>query len=255
MATSYFDRGSDSETLLYYLKRLGLVVEYFPLYTKARLVRAAKEGHYDSKRSLVLKHSKELSRGVFVDVNGIRDFYGDEIAIYFEWMNFMLKFLLVPATFAIVVYIGNMAFYTNESSPLSACYSLMMTFWGVVFTVAWRRHCHGLNILWDDYVTENDTETLRKEFKGRLAINPVTDKPDTVFTFRERLPYYLFSALICIPCLGLCMLVIVCFLNMTGVIRPEHHEGFFDIPYLSNMANPGAIFDPESNLNMVVGGV
>jgi len=58
-----------------------------------------------------------------------------------------------------------------------------MTFWGVVFTVAWRRHCRGLNILWDDYVTENDTETLRKEFKGYIAINPVTDKPDTEFKF------------------------------------------------------------------------
>lgn len=190
---------------------------------------------------------------MFIDVEGIREFYGDEIAIYFEWMNFLLKFLLVPALFAILVYIGNMTLYTNESSPLSACYSLMMTFWGVAFTVCWRRHCHGLNVLWDDYVTENDTETLRKEFHGRLAINPVTDKPDNVFTFRERLPRYLVSATICIPCLVLCIFVIICFLNMTGVIRPEHHGGFFDIPSLSNMANPGAIFDPESNMNMLIG--
>jgi hypothetical protein len=231
------------------------VIEYFPLYTKGRIVRAVKEGHNDPKKSLVLKNSRELSRGIFIDVEGIRSFYGDEIAIYFEWMNFLLKFLLVPAIFAIIVYIGNMTFYTNESSPLSAYYSLMMTFWGVVFTVFWRRHCHGLNVLWDDYVTENDTETLRKEFRGRLAINPVTDKPDTVFTFTERIPYYIISAVICIPCLGLCIFVIICFLNMTGVIRPEHHEGFFDIPSLSALANPGAIFDPESNLNMVIGGV
>ena len=47
--------------------------------------------------------------------------------------------------------------------------------------------------------------------------------PDTVFSFAERLPYYLISAVICIPCLGLCIFVIICFLNMTGVIRPEHH--------------------------------
>lgn len=170
-------------------------------------------------------------------------------------MNFLLKFLLVPAVFAILVFIGNMTLYSNESSPLSAIYSLMMTFWGVVFTVSWRRHCHGLNVLWDDYVTENDTESLRKEFRGRLAINPVTDKPDTVYTLRERIPYYAVSAIICIPCLGLCIFVIICFLNMTGVIRPEHHEAFFDIPVLSNMANPGAIFDPESNLNMAIGAV
>ena len=49
--------------------------------------------------------------------------------------------------------------------------------------------------------------------------------------------------------------MIICFLNMTGVIRPEHHQGFFDIPMLSSMADPGAIFDPESNMNMVISGV
>lgn len=50
-----FERGSDKETLLYFLKRHGLVVEYFPLFSKARLVRAAKEGHKDPKVSMVLK--------------------------------------------------------------------------------------------------------------------------------------------------------------------------------------------------------
>jgi hypothetical protein len=48
------------------------VIEYFPLYTKGRIVRAAKESHNDPKKSLVLKQSKELSRGIFIDVEGIR---------------------------------------------------------------------------------------------------------------------------------------------------------------------------------------
>ena len=39
---------------------------------------------------------------------------------------------------------------------------------------------------------------------------------------------------------------------MTGVIRPEHHGGFFDIPWMSAMANEGAIFDPNGNMNMVI---
>jgi hypothetical protein len=63
------------------------------------------------------------------------------------------------------------------------------------------------------------------------------------------------SAVICLPCLGACIFVIICFLNMTGVIRPEHHQGFFDIPMLSSMSDPGAIFDPESNMNIVISGV
>lgn len=39
---------------------------------------------------------------------------------------------------------------------------------------------------------------------------------------------------------------------MTGVIRPEHHGGVFDIPALSTLANEGNIFDPAGNMNMVI---
>jgi hypothetical protein len=49
------------------------------------------------------------------------------------------------------------------------------------------------------------------------------------------------------------MAVIVAFLNMTGVIRPESKHNFLDIPVLSRLANPGAIFDPEGYTNMVAG--
>jgi len=47
--------------------------------------------------------------------------------------------------------------------------------------------------------------------------------------------------------------VIICFLNATGAIRPENHGGAFDIPILSQLADPGAIFDPESNMNILAG--
>ena len=47
------------------------------------------------------------------------------------------------------------------------------------------------------------------------------------------------------------MFIIVCFLNCTGVIRPEHHGGVFDMPVLSRLADEGAIFDPNSYMNFV----
>ena len=40
------------------------------------------------------------------------------------------------------------------------------------------------------------------------------------------------------------------FLNATGVIRPDHHGGAFDIPQLSHLADEGAYLDPEGNMNM-----
>ena len=60
--------------------------------------------------------------------------------------------------------------------------------------------------------------------------------------------------MVCAPFLLFALFVIVCFLNMTGAIRPDHHGGAFDMPMLSKLADPGAIFDPESNIN-ILGGI
>lgn len=119
--------------------------------------------------------------------------------------------------------------------------------------VDWSRHQKGLNILWDDYANkDNEWMHIRKEFRGTPKISQVTGKPDVHFSFMERAPLYAVSLAVCLPCLGACIFIIICFLNCTGVIRPEHHGGVFDIPMFSSLANPGSIFDPECNMNMVV---
>jgi anoctamin-10 len=178
--------------------------------------------------------------------------YGDEIAIYFEWMNYFQKWLLIPSAFSVIVFLSIKFFSSIENSPLAGAFSIFMSLWGTVFLVSWRRHCRGLDILWDDYVIQNDAEDLRKEFKGVPCINPVTDRPDTYFPANRRLIEYFKSFFICFPCWCLCCLVIVCFLNATGVIRPHHHGGLFDIASLSVLADAGQIFDPDGNMNMVV---
>lgn len=190
---------------------------------------------------------------MFVDLDLIREFYGDEVAIYHAWMNHLFKWLIVPALLAITVSVCDHFLFTVEKSPLNAIYSLIMVFWGTAQVVNWRRNCRGLDVLWDDYTLKRDGDTVRKEFKGTITINTVTDKPDTTFKFSQRLPFYILSACICVPCLMFCIFVIICFLNMTGAIRPENHGGIFNIPLLSSMADPGAIFDPESNMNILAG--
>ena len=45
----------------------------------------------------------------------IREYYGDEIAVYFDWMNFFQKWIGVPAIFGIIFRILNMIFFENPS--------------------------------------------------------------------------------------------------------------------------------------------
>ena len=222
-----------------------------PLWSKSALVRAGHEGSSDPKQSKLVKQVKN-PMSLFIDVDKIRAHYGDETAIYFEWMNYFQKWLLVPSALAVLVAISVSYVIGIENNPFAGAFSIFMSLWGTVFLVSWRRHCRGLDILWDDYVIENDAEDLRKEFVGEPCINPVTDLPDTYFPAKKRLIKYIQSALICIPCWMFCCWVIVCFLNATGVIRPHHHGGLFDMPSLSVLADEGQVFDPEYNMNMVV---
>jgi anoctamin-10 len=241
-------KGQD-ENLGYYLTRHQLMEELIPLHSKSKLVRQAKEGYTDPLDSDLVKQAKDPFQ-FFIDVEKIREYYGDEIAIYFEWMNYFQKWLFIPAIFAIVVFICNVYVWDLSTSPITGVFSIGMSLWGTFFLVYWRRRSSGLNILWDDYVIQHDEEDLRKEFKGDEYINPITDKPDTYMPMKKRLPLYVQSFIICFPCWCAVCFIVVAFLNVTGVIRPGHHGGAFDIPFLSAMADEGATFDPEGYANM-----
>ena len=65
---------------------------------------------------------------------------------------------------AIIVFLSIQFLFDLRTSPLAGVFSIFMSLWGTVFLVSWRRHCRGLDILWDDYVIEHDAEDLRKEF-------------------------------------------------------------------------------------------
>ena len=80
-------------------------------------------------------------------VDWIRDYYGDEIAIYFEWMNFFLSWIIVPGLTGVLIKGINILFYEELStvedsshSPFNAVFSIIMTFWGSLFIIYWKRH-------------------------------------------------------------------------------------------------------------------
>jgi len=138
------------ETLLDYLKRIKAIEEITPLWSKSKHIRALKEDRAVNDRSDLLKQVREKTR-LFIDNKLIREYYGDEIAIYHEWMKSFQRYLIWPGLFSIVVFILNNTVYTSDNSPASAIFSLMMTFWGIFFLINWKRHQKSLNFLWDDY--------------------------------------------------------------------------------------------------------
>ena len=106
----------------------------------------------------------------------IRSYYGDEIAIYFEWMNHFLKWIAVPAAFGCCFYILNQFFYDPSKSSLNAAYSIGMAFWGTCFAIFWLRRERGLKLLWDNiYSSKRDAFYIRENFVGEMRFNPITE--------------------------------------------------------------------------------
>ena len=73
-----YPRIDDKETFLFFLKRHNFFIEITPLHSKAK-AEAQKNIYKES-----LKH-------ILVPTDLIREYYGDEVTIYFEWMNFFIS--------------------------------------------------------------------------------------------------------------------------------------------------------------------
>ena len=66
------------DSFIFFLKKNNFLVELTPLNSKARATTESK----------VLK---EALKHWFVPTDLIREYYGDYVAIYFSWMNFLIS--------------------------------------------------------------------------------------------------------------------------------------------------------------------
>jgi len=113
----------------------------------------------------------------------IRNYYGDYVAIYFEWMNFYIKWLLLPGGVALAITVLNSMFYKSGShSPLNGLYSIMMALWGTLFVIFWKRRQRELRVKWDLHQSKKLDEDVRKEFRGTLRINPISGNKELTFS-------------------------------------------------------------------------
>jgi hypothetical protein len=67
-----------NETLIFFLKRYNFLVELNPLHSKARA-------------SQDKKFLKEALKHWFVPTDLVREYYGENVAIYFQWMNHFIS--------------------------------------------------------------------------------------------------------------------------------------------------------------------
>jgi anoctamin-10/anoctamin-7 len=139
----------------------------------------------------------------------------------------------------------------DSHSPLNSIYSIFCALWGSLFIIFWKRRSRGLQIEWDNHNSVYHEDDVRREFRGSVKVNRITDKEEKMFSTKERITCYLKSFAMCMPHFGFIIFMNVVFLNMTGIINPTKHHALFQIEFLSSLCAPDRIFDQNSYTGML----
>ena len=136
MASGEYERIDDKERFLDFLKRFNVYKEVQALHSRSRAVVMMNDVRNDEEPTTVLT---KAMKNWLVPVDLIRSYYGDQVAVYFEFMNFFLRWMAIPGFFGSLVSILNKIFYNEDrtNSPLSALFSIGMSIWAAAFSIHW----------------------------------------------------------------------------------------------------------------------
>ena len=222
----------NNEALVFYLLKHLYITELVPLHSRSR----SKENYKPIFENVM--------RSYKAPVNEFKDYYGESIAIYFEWCNFMAKWLLIPAAISIFLFFNETFFGTeNNSGYLSVLFSIGVAIWAPMLVRFWRRRCCELDIEWDNFNLRTSEVSLRQQFVGDIRINPVTDVEEYHYPFKQRLMRYIESFIISLPFILGALLVMLSSLNMMGY---SDKTDFFYMEFFAKLALPGGLFEKGS---------
>lgn len=118
-----------------------------------------------------------------IDIDKIKDYYGEKLALYFAWLEFYTHWLLLPTVFGIIFGI---LVFSSDSDKTNLGYmtigewsfiifAFLLSLCSTLFDQLWVRKQSALAWRWGvtDY---QKVEEQRAGFKGKLEYDPITGK-------------------------------------------------------------------------------
>ena len=117
-----------------------------------------------------------------IPLSKIRNYYGEKVALYFEFLRYHQCSLLFPALIGIGVFVVQRLFDDKSTQvlALNAFYSIFMTIWATSFLEGWKRKEAGLSVTWGTTKFEQ-IEIARPQYKGLKRRSPVTDELEEIY--------------------------------------------------------------------------
>uniref|UniRef100_A0A0G4FED9 Anoctamin transmembrane domain-containing protein n=1 Tax=Chromera velia CCMP2878 TaxID=1169474 RepID=A0A0G4FED9_9ALVE len=175
---------------------------------------------------------------LFMDVREIRDYLGEEIAIFFLFMRTYLWSLIglsIPGLYLLAL---NTSLIELPNGPyfFYAC-----ALWSIVTLKVLDQQIARTRIEWGISIVEG-SETIRWQFQGEIHTDPHTGRAFKDYPQWKRTSKQLASLGILLVCLIPVVTLMICTLNMMGYL-PQGVTGH--IGPLYRLSEPGALFDAE----------
>ena len=112
---------------------------------------------------------------VYQPIEEIRDYFGDDVGLYFAWLGLYTRMLFLQSVFGCITMASQVYHGSVANNPLTFTYSIYVGLWSISFLEAWHRRENELRFTWG---TENlsSIETPRPEFVGILKTHPETGR-------------------------------------------------------------------------------
>lgn len=154
------------------------------------------------------------------NIDKVRDYFGEHIAMYFLFMSHFNKWLILPALVGTICWLldlfvpsadpDGLHFRRSPDNVTAPIVALGMGIWGMLFIHYWRRTAAEHACKWGTLGQGQQFEPTRPEFRGVSRINPVTGRVDRYYPWSERIFKVLFSYSVIFLSLGvLCFCVMM----------------------------------------------
>lgn len=126
-------------------------------------------------------------------VQKIRFYFGEKVAIYFAWLGFYTKLLLIATIAGIIteiVGIRNLSVSIKEKNKsvqpyILIAFAVFIVIWGTLVAEVWKKKNAVLNAAWG-YYHSNIHSKYRPQFRGVKSYNPKTDDEELTYPSKLR---------------------------------------------------------------------
>ncbi|KAJ2058433.1 hypothetical protein GGI17_005036 [Coemansia sp. S146] len=151
------------------------------------------------------------------DLRRIREHFGEEIAMYFAFLQSYFLWLAIPAAFGTVWWLLGWSF--------SWQFGILLVLWSVLFTETWARRESDIATYWGVHGVQKASSMRRPNFRpDRHIVDPATGEPIPFFSSGKRWLRRLLGVPVVLV-LALLMALFVSFIFALQTFLSEYYDG------------------------------